>query len=335
MIEHLPSLKRTNADLKAVYSRSHASASSLLAAAKEVGFATAQIDLYSEDSDNGLDALLGRSDISAVIVVLPIPVQPAIIRRCLAAGKHVLAEKPIAKDVATARHLIADYQTNFAPKGLVFSVAEQFRYMEPHELARKWIIDEHAIGALTQAHVRIWRNIKPGGKYIETAWRKVPEYQGGFILDGGVHHIALLRFLTGQEIVECRGFSRQVKPHLPPTDTVNSAILLSGGATGTLSISFAASTSATELLLMGATGSLLFTNDANGGTTLTLKSLDGTVAKEETLASHGVDREIQAFLNAVKVGHAEDRAGVIEALNDVAVVESLCIEGGKVAIWEH
>ncbi|KAI7977477.1 hypothetical protein EIK77_007099 [Talaromyces pinophilus] len=333
--EHLPSLKRADANLKAVYSRSKSSASSLLAAAGELGFATAEIDLYSEDSDTGLNALLARSDIRAVVIVLPITVQPAIIRRCLAAGKHVLAEKPIAKDVATSRQLIADYQANFAPKNLILSIAEQFRYMEPHELARKWIVHDQAIGALTQVHLRVWRNIKPGGKYIETAWRKVPEYQGGFVLDGGVHHIALLRYLSGQEVVETRGFSRQVMPHLPPTDTVNAAILLSGGATGTLSISFAASASATELQLLGATGSLLFTTGTNNETTLTLKSLDGTVVKEETLKSHGVDREIQAFLDAVKTGHAEGRAGVIEALNDVAVVESICSEGGKVSIWEN
>ncbi|OAA55497.1 NAD(P)-binding domain protein [Niveomyces insectorum RCEF 264] len=329
-------LRRINANLKAIYSRSKKSAASLLAAAEKLGFPASEIKLYSDDSEgHELNALLANADIGAVVIALPIPVQPTVIRRALAAGKHVLAEKPIAKDVASARELIADYQKQFEPKGLVLSIAEQFRYMEAHDVARKWVVDDKAVGTLTQVHARIWRNIKAGGKYIETPWRKVPEYQGGFILDGGVHHIALLRYVSGLEVVETRGFARQTQPHLPPVDTANSAILLSNGATGTLSISFAAGCSATQLDFLGSTGTLACTADASG-TTLTLKALDGTVTKQETIESHGIDNELKAFLDAVKTGHAEGKAGVYEALNDVAIVESICSEaGGKVANWEQ
>ena len=80
--------------LKAIYSRS-------LASAKSAAESHA-VDLYSDDSQP-LDALLARDDISAVIIALPITAQPAVITKALAAGKHVLAEKPIAKDVASAK----------------------------------------------------------------------------------------------------------------------------------------------------------------------------------------------------------------------------------------
>ena len=40
---------------------------------------------------------------------LPILVQPDFIKKALSAGKHVLAEKPIAKDVATATELLDWY----------------------------------------------------------------------------------------------------------------------------------------------------------------------------------------------------------------------------------
>ncbi|KAL1962655.1 hypothetical protein VTN77DRAFT_9289 [Rasamsonia byssochlamydoides] len=332
--EHLPSLKRVDANLKAVYSRSKSSAENFLSAAQKLGFAASQIDLYSDDSEQGLDDLLKRPDIAGVIIVLPITIQPAIIRRCLAAGKHVLSEKPIAEDVRSARELISDYQQKYAPEGLILSIAEQFRYMKANEVGRRWIVEDNAIGTLIQVHVRMWRNFKPGGKYVETAWRKIPAYQGGFVLDGGVHHIALARYVSGQEIVETRSFATQLAAHLPPVDTVNAAILLSGGASGTLSMSFASTKPATEFVFIGTKGTLTINMDGPNTSVLKLQSEDGKLLKEQTVESQGIDCEIKAFLHAIAAGKAEERAGVIEALNDVAVVESLYAGGGRVDIWK-
>ena len=44
--------------------------------------------------------------------------------------------------------------------------------------------------------------------------------------------------------------------------------------------------------------------------------------------------EIEAFLEAVKTRQAEQKAGPEEALNDVALIESLCKEGGRVENWK-
>ncbi|KAJ5604694.1 hypothetical protein N7510_009848 [Penicillium lagena] len=319
--EHLPALVANRANLKAIYSRSKTSALTLVDEAKKLG--VPDVELYSEDTaGHTLDDLLKRKDIDAVVVVLPIPVQPDIIRRCLAAGKHVLSEKPIAKDVQTARVLIEDYKKHYAKDGLIFSVAEQFRFMPEFELGRKWVVDERAIGNITQLHLKIWRNQGPTGKYYETPWRKIPEYQGGFLLDGGVHHIAMLRYISGQEIVETQGFSRQVAAHLPPLDTVNAGILLSGGGTGTISMSFSSAKRATEFTIIGTLGTFFLT-DGPDGFTLSLERISGEKSSE-TIKSKGVELEIKAFLDAVKMGKAQSRAGPEEALNDLAIIESLC-----------
>lgn len=313
-----------------MYSRSRASASVLVAEAKKLGYEA--IDFYSEDTaGHNLDDLLKRADIQAVVIVLPILVQPDIIRRCLAAGKHVLSEKPLAKDVKTARSLIEDYKSHYADKGLVFSVAEQFRFMSEFEFGRKWIVDERAIGDITQLHLKLWRNQPPGGKYYDTPWRKVPGYQGGFLLDGGVHHTAMIRYISGQEVIETHGFARQVAEHLPPLDTVNAGILLSGGGTGTISMSFASSRRATEFTIIGKQGSFSVT-DGPDGFTLKLDLLSGNT-REETMKSNGVELEINAFLAAVKSGKAQARSGPEEALNDLAIIESLCAGGGKVDLY--
>jgi len=205
--------------------------------------------------------------------------------------------------------------------------------MEAHDLARSWIVDERVIGRLVQVHMRVWGNVQAGMRYFETEWRKRPEYQGGWVLDGGVHHVALVRYVSGEEVVETRGFARQVAEHLPPLDTVNAAVLLSGGATGTISMSFASKRKANEYLFVGEKGSLSMSMGEDG-TKLKLEIEDGEgESREEVVKSRGVPNEIEAFLEAVKTGKAGGKAGPEEALNDVALIESLCKEGGKVENW--
>lgn len=62
------------------------------------------------------------------VTSLPIPVQPEFIRKALSAGKHVLSEKPIAKDLATAQELVQWYRTNIDTRKVFWGVAENYRY---------------------------------------------------------------------------------------------------------------------------------------------------------------------------------------------------------------
>lgn len=82
--------------------------------------------LYADDSPTGkgLDELLASDEVDAVVIALPIPLQPEIIRRVWQAGKHCLSEKPVGKDVATAEALISEYHDEYQPKGLIWRVAE-------------------------------------------------------------------------------------------------------------------------------------------------------------------------------------------------------------------
>lgn len=51
----------------------------------------------------------------------------------------------------------------------------------------------------------------------ETEWRKDPKYQGGFVLDGGIHSIAGLRLLmngAGEEVTRVSAFTNQLQKHL-------------------------------------------------------------------------------------------------------------------------
>lgn len=124
--------------LKAIFSRSLKSAQET---AKLITTSNASPDLYSTDSGAGkaYQDLLGREDVSAVIIALPILAQPGYIEAALAAGKHVLAEKPIAPDVAGGEKLIEYYKNISAERGVTFGVAENFRYVPAYDYARKQV----------------------------------------------------------------------------------------------------------------------------------------------------------------------------------------------------
>ena len=113
------------ASLRAVYSRSHQSASDLAQAAQNALDLASPPEVFSDDG-NSIDALLSRTDIIAVIVVLPITLQPSFVLKALAAGKHVLSEKPVAPDVKSGLALIKEYEEMYKHKGLIWRVAENY-----------------------------------------------------------------------------------------------------------------------------------------------------------------------------------------------------------------
>jgi predicted dehydrogenase len=334
-LAHLPALAKLQANLLAVYSRSIRSAESVLAVADELEASTSIIDVYADELEHegrGLSALLQRSDIGAVIVALPILVQPEVVRQCLAAGKHVLCEKPVAKDTKAALELIQEYERDYLPQGLTFSVAEQFRYDRAFTRARD-IVAHGLIGTLHHVHARVWGNILPGSdQYYETDWRKTPDYQGGFILDGGVHFVALIRYVSGREITKTASLCRQTYPHLPPIDTVNAAIQFEDGTSGSLSFCFASTKGIFEFVFVGEQGSLTIRglDDKEDTRQVVLESTDGKIIVDEEIVGEGIYEEVKAFLGSCAGEVHDQKAGAREALTDVAVIESICAGGGVV-----
>ncbi|KAF2632952.1 NAD(P)-binding protein [Macroventuria anomochaeta] len=314
--EHLPAVQATPLlSLKAIYSRS-------LKSAKSVSEHLSDVDLYSEDSEGKTyDDLLKRDDLKGVIIALPILAQPEYIKKALAAGKHVLAEKPIAKDVQTAQDLVA-WASNTSNTSATYSVAENFRYQDSFLYAHEQL---KSLGRILTFRSRVSLFVAPGGKYFETPWRKVPEYQGGFLLDGGVHFVAGTRLLLeggGEKVKRLSAFTAQLQEHLPPVDTLHATLQLGSGASGTLSISFGTTDSGGDYVVASEKGTVTVTRSK------VVVSKDG---KDETMEfpeeGSGVKQEVKAWAEGLAQGKPNERQSPKEALEDLKILEAALRSG--------
>ncbi|KAF8876840.1 oxidoreductase family protein [Infundibulicybe gibba] len=350
---HLPGLVTLGSaapPLKAVYSRSQKSAQEFAdAAASALGLGAPPSVYHDGDKSTDLDALLARSDISAVIVVLPITLQPSIILKALAAGKHVLSEKPVAPDVRRGLDLIKTYNTTYKGKGLVWKVAENFE-AEPGFQAVRTAIQEGKIGKVVFFKAVVVNYIDKESKWYKTPWRTVPDYQGGFLLDGGVHTVAALRVMLPQALTHLSGFASLNKEYLAPHDTINAVVKAGSHFHGTIELTFASPTTtrptADGFVITGSDGWLSVNQASLPGSNksvirikiISVIKKDGKEEEKEEVIEHplmGVQSELLGFFSTISGKSAEAIGDPLAALRDVAFIEAgLNSDGSPVDLFK-
>lgn len=264
---------------------------------------------YPVEVTDDLPTLLARPDIEAVDVVLPIHVMTPILAMALASGKHVISEKPVAPDVATGRKLIEGYAGQ-----KVWMVAENWRYEDSFIQAAQLI----AQGAIGKPMLASWSIHSPiSAKYHATEWRRSGAFPGGFLLDGGVHHVAAWRLVLG-EITRVSAFTALMHQDFLPADTITANLQFASGVICSYSVIYGSSVFWTSgLTVNGENGYLSVWRDA---ITVQVNGGEKQVIKSNNMRT--VDTEFEAFAEAVR-GGAEVRATPIEGLRDVAVVEAM------------
>jgi predicted dehydrogenase len=266
-----------------------------------------------------VEEMLASPDIDAVDVVLPIDVQPAVVAEALAAGKHVVSEKPVAEDTAKGKQAIEAWRAS----GRQWMVAENYRYASVYERAAE-IVQAGTIGEPVTAAWALHVAMTPDNKYYNTPWRRTGRIPGGYLLDGGVHHVAALRLILG-DVMAVHAFMRQVRPDLPPADTLSATIEFASGALGSYVSSFAAGAPWEQpLQIVGTKGSLRIDRG------WIEQTVGDTTERIEVSERDGVERELAAFVAAVLDG-TPHRNTPEQALADLAVIEAMLdsgLEGG-------
>lgn len=167
--------------------------------------------------------LLDAGLVDAVSIATPHRHLAPIGRDCLAAGLHILVEKPFATRVSEARALnrLAE------ERGLHVGVAFQYRTFPAARRLRE-LLDDGALGRLTQGTWR-WAEFRPDAYHRRSPWRSSwSESGGGLLMNQASHDLDLLCWLLGPAV----GVSARLANQLHETeleDAVTAAIEFPGG----------------------------------------------------------------------------------------------------------
>lgn len=139
------------------------------------------------------DALLADPDIDAVYIPLPNHLHVEWTKKALAAGKHVLCEKPLAMAADEIDDLIAARDASGLFACEAYMIVHHPQWQRARELYR-----DGAIGRLMHVEgIFAYNNAADTGNV-----RNRPETGGGGLPDIGVYTIGSTRWLTGQEPLE-------------------------------------------------------------------------------------------------------------------------------------
>ena len=142
-----------------------------------------------------LDAILDDPQVDVVHVTSPNNLHVPQARAILAAGKHVVCEKPLAMTAAESAGLVEDA----ARSGLVNAVNFNIRFYPLHQHVRE-IVADGALGEIrfvTGHYFQDWLLLD-----TDWNWRLEPDKGGSLraVGDIGSHWIDLTQFLTGRRI---------------------------------------------------------------------------------------------------------------------------------------
>ncbi|MFI0944104.1 Gfo/Idh/MocA family protein [Streptomyces sp. NPDC021020] len=142
--------------------------------------------------------LVARPDIDVVDICTPGDSHAEIALAALAAGKHVLCEKPLANSVREAEEMTVA-AAKAAAEGVRSMVAFNYRRVPALALARQ-LVEEGRLGRIHQVRAQYLQDWLVDPEF-PLAWRLRKDRAGsGALGDLGAHSIDVAQYLTGQRI---------------------------------------------------------------------------------------------------------------------------------------
>lgn len=282
---------------------------------------------------DSLEAILADKTIGAVLILTPPNTHLDLVRRCAAAGKHILLEKPLEISTPRALALIAVARA----AGVTLGVVLQHRF-RPAGMALAEILARGALGAIVgcSTTIRLWR---PQRYYDQPGRGTRARDGGGVLLTQGIHTLDLMLSLAG-DIEDVCGYAATTRVHRMETeDLVTAAARFASGAFGIIEATTAAFPGFPERIeLIGTRGTATL-----AGTELKVQFHDGKTAEmapdragapgaggtgaDPMAFPHDYHRAVLAdFLDAIEQGRPPKVSGS-EALRVHRLIDALLAAG--------
>ncbi|NEA85375.1 Gfo/Idh/MocA family oxidoreductase [Streptomyces sp. SID7958] len=184
-------------------------------------------------------ALVERDDVDLVDICTPGDSHAEIALAALAAGKHVLCEKPLANTVAEAEAMVRAAD-EAAARGRTAMVGFNYRRVPATALARR-MVAEGRIGTLRHVRVSYLQDWLVDPQFPLT-WRLRREQAGsGSLGDLGAHIVDLAQYLAGEHLAGVSALTETFVRHRPlPTAATSGLAAVSAAGTGEVTVDDAA-----------------------------------------------------------------------------------------------
>lgn len=232
-----------------------------------------------------LDAAITDPAVQAVLVLTPPAAHLEVAARALAAGRHVLVEKPLELTSARAAQLVEAADR----AGLRLGVVLQHRFREG-ALALGDILSSGRLGAVQAAALAVpwWR---PQAYYDEPGRGTLARDGGGVLMTQAIHALDLFRALLGIRRVVAAQARTTALHRMETEDHVHALLELANGAPASLTATTAAYPGRPERIeIIGSLGTARL-----DGTTLTADFLDGSRVELVSDARTGAGASIMDF----------------------------------------
>ncbi len=228
-------------------------------------------------------------EVEAVDICLPTGQHAAVAIAALRAGKHVLVEKPMALDAATADCIVEEA----ARSGRILMAAQVLRFTPSYRAAAEMVRS----GRLGAVHAAIFRRRCAAPAWSK--WLNDPSASGGGVFDLLIHDVDYCIQLFGYpEAVSATGYENMSRGvdwilgslHYPGIG----AVAITGGWHHPKAFPFSM-----QYNIVAEGGTLEFDS---AGTPLTLYGADGTEKKIELPDVDGYEEEIRYFVECASRG---------------------------------
>ena len=147
-----------------------------------------------------LEALLADPEIDFVTIATPNDFHRPIAVQAMAAGKHVISEKPVTMCADDLQAMI-DASKKY---DRIFSVHQNRRWDEDYLMMKK-IYDANTLGRVFNIESRVH-----GSRGIPGDWRNTKLQGGGMILDWGVHMLDQLLQIVPEDVISVYNINSHV-----------------------------------------------------------------------------------------------------------------------------
>jgi myo-inositol 2-dehydrogenase / D-chiro-inositol 1-dehydrogenase len=252
--------------------------------------------------DTDVEQTLRRDDVDFVLIAAPTPQHEALVTAALAAGKHVLCERPLTFDAHADMRLAAEADR----RGLGLHVGFWRRHAWPYREARRLIADGQ-IGVPRMLRLAQWDAEPLSPAFCD------PAVSGGIEIDCGVHECDLAAWICGSPVVEAFARGAPTRSEIAAVGDVESLIgLLVLEAGQPVSLDLARTATHADLVrseIVGEHGSLIC--EGHGAGALLVSQEDGfreVLPTTDDVMLDALARQIDALAAAAAGGPVPDAA---------------------------